>query len=193
MQKQPPQQPPRPPENLRQKLHGWFLGLSIESEPILRGLLMIALISLFALLQTTLLTRFRPFGAIPDLMLPLVVGIAMTAREKWGAAAGVTAAFVIESLGGATLTILPLLYMPVGYLCGIFSIHFFRDSFTVRAMYTVVSTLLRCLFTMIILYATTPHTSLIDAILIAAIPEFFATVLFAPLPHAASQLFRLIK
>lgn len=192
MQKQDPQHTPQP-ESLLQKFYGWFLGLSIEGESVLRGVLMIVLISLFALLQTTLLTRFRPFGATPDLMLPLVVGISMTAKEKWGAVAGIVAAFVIESLGGATLTILPLLYMPVGYLCGILTVHYFRDCFAVRTMYTVVTGLLRAVVTLIILYATTPNTSLIDAVVVAMIPEFFATVLFAPLPHAASLVFRFIK
>ena len=179
-------------ENLLQKWNGWFLGLSIEGESILRGLLMLALICLFALLQTTLLTRFRPFGVTPDIMLPLVVGISMTAREKWGAVSGIVAAFVIESLGGASLTLLPLLYMPVGYICGILSIHYFRDSLAVRGMYTVTTSLLRAIFSLIILYATTPSASLIDALLVVAIPEFFAGILFAPLPHAASLLFRWI-
>ncbi|MBQ7921344.1 MAG: hypothetical protein IJ325_02045 [Clostridia bacterium] len=192
MQIQDPQRTPQP-ESFRQKLNGWFLGFSIEGESLLRGVIMIVLISLFALLQTTLMTRFRPFGAVPDLMLPLVVGIAMTAREKWGAVSGIIAAFVIESLGGASLTILPLLYMPVGYLCGILSIQYFRDCFAVRAMYTVVTGLLRGVVTLIILYATTPNTSLIDAVCVAVIPEFFATVLFTPLAHGASLVFRLVK
>ena len=192
MQKQDPQHTVQP-ESLRQRLNGWFLGFSLEGESILRGILMLVLISLFALLQTTLMTRFRPFGATPDLMLPLVVGIAMTAREKWGAVSGILAAFVIESLGGASLTILPLLYMPIGYLCGILSVHYFRDGFVVRTMYTLLTGMLRAVFTLVLIFSTTPHTSLIDAITISVIPEFFATLLFAPLPHAASLLFRLIK
>ncbi|MBE6569374.1 MAG: hypothetical protein E7658_04035 [Ruminococcaceae bacterium] len=184
---------PLQPESLRQRLNGWFLGISLEGESVLRGVLMILLISLFALLQTTLMTRFRPFGATPDLMLPLVVGIAMTAREKWGAVSGIIAAFVIESLGGATLTILPLFYMPVGYICGILSIHYFRDGFAVRSLYTVVTGILRAVVTLILIFSTTPNTSLPDAFSVAVIPEFFATLLFAPLPHCASLLFRLIK
>ena len=192
MQKQDPTNNPQP-ESLRQKLNGWFLGISLEGESVLRCILMLVLISLFALLQTTLMTRLRIFGVTPDLMLPLVVGIAMTAREKWGAVSGIIAAFVIESLGGASLTILSILYMPVGYLCGILSVHYFRDGFAVRSMYTILTGLLRAVFTLILIFSTTPNTSLVDAICIAVIPEFFATILFAPLPHAASLLFRLIK
>ena len=44
------------PESLRERLHGWFLGLQIEKEPLLRCLLMLTQIVFFALLQTTLFT-----------------------------------------------------------------------------------------------------------------------------------------
>ena len=55
---------PHPAESLRERLHGWFLGLQIEKEPLLRALLTAVLIVFFALLQTTLFTRFRPFGVV---------------------------------------------------------------------------------------------------------------------------------
>ena len=136
----------RQPETLFEKFHGWRLGISIEIEPIIRALVCLVLISFFALLQTTLFTRFQPFGAVPDLMLPLVVAVSMIAREKWGAVTGLAAAFIIESLGGASVTILSLLYMPVGYICGLLTVYYFRDGFAVRALYTGVTALARVLF-----------------------------------------------
>jgi len=182
------------PESFREKLRGWRLGISIEIEPIIRGLLCFLLIILFSLLQTTLFTRFRPFGAIPDLMLPLVTAIAMTTDEKWGAISGLAAAFVIESLGGATVTILALLYMPTGYICGLLSIYYFREGLAVRALYTGVTTLVRCLFTLIILFASTVHVSLPAAFVHAIFPEFLSTILFAFLPHlTVKYTFRLVE
>ena len=73
----------------------------IDTDVLWRVLISAGLLIFFALLQTTIFARFRPFGAVPDLMLPLVIAIGMTEREKWGAVFGVAAAFVIESLGGA--------------------------------------------------------------------------------------------
>ena len=181
------------PESLRERLHGWFLGLQIEKEPLLRCLLLLSQIVFFALLQTTLFTRFRPFWAVPDLMLPLVIGIGMTAGERYGAVAGVLAAFTIESLGGAPLTILPLLYMPAGYVCGILTHQYFRDSVPVRAMFTAIAAVLRALWTVFILFATAGNVSLPDVLTHAALPEIAATLLFAALPHAATYLYRLIK
>ena len=184
----------RQPETLLEKFHGWRLGISIEIEPIIRALVCIMLISFFALLQTTLFTRFQPFGAVPDLLLPLVVAISMIAREKWGAVSGLIAAFVIESLGGVSITILSLLYMPVGYICGLLTVYYFRDGLAVRALYTGVTALARVLFSLLILVLSKPSVSLPNAILYVMIPEFFATVLFAFLPHlAVKYAFRLTE
>ncbi|MBR4962140.1 MAG: hypothetical protein IKY52_14680 [Clostridia bacterium] len=182
------------PETLLEKINGWRLGISIEIEPIIRGLVCLLLISFFALLQTTLFARFRPFGAVPDLLLPLVVAISMTIREKWGAVSGLAAAFIIESLGGATVTILPLLYMPTGYLCGLLTIYYFRNGLAVRAMYTGVTTLARCLFTLIIIYMSSPSVNLPAVLLHITLPEFVSTAVFSFLPHLAVRYaFRLTE
>lgn len=174
--------------NLAERLRGWRLGISINMETVMKGIVCTLLIAFFALLQTTLFTRFRPFGAIPDLMLPLVIAISMTEHEKWGAIIGICAAFVIESLGGESLTLLPLLYMPCGYLCGIFTVHYFRDSIAVRAMYTLGSSLARGVFTAIIALSTLGGISITALFSKALIPEFFANIIFAVIPHLAAKI-----
>ena len=105
-------QKPKSPDSrdsLTEKVRGWRLGLSLDGESLAKGGVCALLLIFFALLQTTLFTRFKPFGAVPDLILPLVAAIGMTEKEKWGAVFGVIAAFVIESLGGSTVTLLPIL------------------------------------------------------------------------------------
>lgn len=183
----------RTPESLREKLHGWFLGIQIEKEPLLRAALTVFLIVFFALLQTTLFTQFRPFGAVPDLMLALVVGVGISAGERWGAVAGLAGAFTIESLGGASLTLLPLLYMPVGYMSGILTNQYFRDSVTVRAMFTAVAAVLRALWTIFLLFVSTEDVSLPAALASAALPEAAATFIFSFIPHLGTCLYRFIK
>ena len=56
-----------------------------------KGIVCALLILLCALLQTTLFARFRPFGAIPDLMLSAVIAISLLEGEKWGAVTGLFA------------------------------------------------------------------------------------------------------
>ncbi len=174
--------------NLIERLRGWRLAISVDAETIMKGIVCTLLIVFFSLLQTTLFTKFRPFGVVPDLMLPLVIAIAMTEHEKWGAICGICAAFVIESLGGESLTLLPLLYMPCGYLCGIFTVHYFRDSIAVRAMYTLGSSIMRGVFTAIIALSTLGGISIVALFSKALIPEFFANILFAALPHFAAKI-----
>lgn len=176
------------PESLGERLHGWRLGFSIDGEALLKAFVLALLLIFFSLLQTTLFTRFRPFDAVPDLILPLVVAVAMVFREKWGAVFGLVAAFVIESLGGSTFTILPILYMLTGYIVGLCAIYYFRDSFAVRALYTVVTSLFRAGFTLVTVLATVGNINLITGISMVVFPEFCANIAFAALPHIIAKL-----
>ena len=165
----------------------WRIWTGIDGQAILKAVVAAALLIFFALLQTTIFARFRPFGVVPDLMLPLVIAVAMTEREKWGAIFGIIAAFVIESLGGAPIFILALLYMPTGYLCGILTVQTFRDSLAVRAMYTAIACAVHSFFTLFLLMSTVGGIDFASAMGNAVIPEFFASLLFAPLPHIAAK------
>lgn len=188
--RKPPEQIPDPGnESLRERLHGWRLGFSLDGEKIAKGFICTLLLIIFSLTQTTLFTRFRPFGAVPDLILPLTVAVAMVLREKWGAVFGLISAFVIESLGGSSFTVLPILYMLTGYIVGLCSVYYFRDSLAVRILYTLFSSAARAVFTMITLAATVGDLNLVYAFSAVIIPEFAANVIFAFLPHIAAKLF----
>ena len=187
--RKPPEQiPDSGNESLRERLHGWRLGVSLDGESIVKGLICAFLLIIFSLTQTTLFTRFRPFGAVPDLILPLTVAIAMVLREKWGAVFGLISAFIIESLGGSSFTILPILYMLTGYIVGICSIYYFRDSVAVRIIYTLFTSAARAAFTLITLFATVGDLDLLYAFTAVLIPEFAANTVFAFLPHIAAKL-----
>ncbi len=167
---------------------GKRLRAGIDGEKLLRAVVAASLLIFFALLQTTLFARFRPFGAVPDLMLPLVIAVSMTEREKFGAIFGLFAAFVVESLGGATVFVLPLLYMPAGYICGILTVHYFRDTFPVRALFTAAACAAHVFFTVFVLLSTVGGIGFGSALSKAAFPEFFSSLVFSPLPHLAAYL-----
>ena len=187
--RKPPEQiPDSGNESLRERLHGWRLGVSLDGESIVKGLICAFLLIIFSLTQTTLFTKFRPFGAVPDLILPLTVAVAMVLREKWGAVFGLISAFIIESLGGSSFTILPILYMLTGYIVGICSIYYFRDSVAVRIIYTLFTSAARAAFTLITLFATVGDLDLLYAFTAVLIPEFAANTVFAFLPHIAAKL-----
>lgn len=164
------------------------VGISVDMDLLLKSLICGGLLILFALLQTTLFSRFRPFGATPDLILPLVVAVAMSEREKFGGIFGLVAAFVIESLGGGAVSVLPLLYMPVGYLVGALSVFYFRDSLVVRILYTVITSLLRSMFTIFTLLATVGGITFISLMGKAVLPELLSTLVFSAFPHLLVKL-----
>lgn len=78
-------------------------------------------ISLFvlALIQTTLAHLAPLLGAIPDLCLLFVLGIAMFDGAEYGGGCGIAAGFLESALGGHGMTLLPLLFFIIGYGIGL--------------------------------------------------------------------------
>lgn len=156
-----------------------------EGDTLLKGAVCGLMILFFALLQTTVFSRFRPFGAVPDLMLPLVVAISMTEGEKWGSVCGIAAAFLVESLGSTGATLLPLLYAAVGYFCPILTTLYFTDSPPVRILYTVLSGIGRALMTLLYLALHVTDFAFLPLIGSVILPEYAATICLSILAHLA--------
>lgn len=70
---------------------------------------------LLAVLQTSFFSVIRVFGAVPDLVLPAVITIAVYDRERMGTVAGIMGGYIADAIGGTGLSLSPLVYM----LCGI--------------------------------------------------------------------------
>ena len=183
--------PPRSPSltfgqalaaELKDLFHSLWYFIYENWERILKGFLCGVLLIFFLLLQTTFFVRFAPFGAVPDLLLSLTAAIAISEGEKWGAVFGLVAAYLSQALGGAATgpALLPLLYMPAGYFCGICAKYYLSDSIPVRILYILSCGAGRGIVTAIsaaaILNATAGEIFL-DIVL----PEFFSTALLAPL------------
>ena len=160
----------------------------IDVDVTLRVVISALLLIFFALLQTTIFARFRFFGAVPDLMLPLVIAVGMTEGARWGAVFGVIAAFVIESLGGAPVSLLALLYAPAGCLAGALTVELFRDSIAVRILFTAVGCAAHMPFTLVTLFWTVEGMTFASAMKEAVLPELLCTAVFAALPHLAAKL-----
>lgn len=116
-------------------------------------------------------------------MLSLVVAISMTEGEKWGACWGLAAAYLIESLGAGHITLLPLLYMPVGYLCPLITRFYLKDSVPIRVLYTLLVSLGRSIFTLLCLALTLSSFSFPHILWNIILPEYASTALCAILPH----------
>lgn len=168
------------------RLNMWRLGISVNADSLVKALIIGALITVFAMLQITVFSKLRPFGATPDLMLPLVIAIGITEGERWGGVTGLAAAFIIECLGSAGITLLPLLYVPCGFIAGVLGTYYMRDSIALRALFTVVTGLLRSVVTLIYVYITFNSPAFSEVFGKVVAPEYLSTVIFAVLPQVAA-------
>lgn len=175
------------PARLIDRFNSWRLGISVDAESVLKGFILALLTVFFTLLQTTLFARFRPFGAIPDLMLPFVIAVGTLEKEKIGAAWALIAAFFIDAAGGSEIMLLPLLYVPSAFAAGILTTHQFRDCVPTAAAYTVVTTFLRGIITFIIASITVHGITWWEIIKHIVVPEFFANLLLAAFPQLLTR------
>ena len=164
-----------------------WLGLYENWENILKGAICAVFLLLLLLLQTTFFVRFAPFGAIPDLLLSLTVAVAISEGERFGAVMGLFCAFFSQALGGVGPALLPLLYMPAGFFCGILARHYLRDSIPVRGIYIVACGAGRAIVTAITA-AVVLHASAAQIFFDKVFPEFFSTAVAAPFVYGIIYL-----
>ncbi|MBE6588045.1 MAG: ECF transporter S component [Ruminococcaceae bacterium] len=194
-----PQKKSPPPEKLtlkeaiiaelRDRLRIIRLSIQVNSEDIIRGAILGAIMILFALLQTTFFVRFAPFGKVPDLMLVFVLAVGVCEGEKWGAVFGLVAAFVIQSLGSSGMgpELLPLVYMPAGCVSGLLSKYYLRHTLPVMTVYVAAAALLRGIVT-VICASFLLKATLGEIILRIAVPEYFSTLVVSPIPFLSVWL-----
>lgn len=81
-------------------------------------------------LQTTLFARIRLFGVVPDLCFLTLILIAYFCGREVGAITGIAAGFAVEALGSVGISLLPVIYLFCGYICG----HFTRAIYPKRIL-----------------------------------------------------------
>lgn len=80
-----------------------------------------AALFLLCVLQTTVLGRWKLFGAVPDLMLCATVLLGYCNGREEGAIGGIAAGTLVAMLGSVGVTVAPVFYMMIGYVCGYFA------------------------------------------------------------------------
>ena len=141
----------------------------------------IALIFIFAVLQTTVFSRYRLFGAVPDITLAFAVAVAFFENEYYASSLGLFAGITVEALGLSSSLILPLIYMLICCFASIIKDKLLSKNFV---SFEVLSA---CSFAVIALYKIalsliSSQTGLVGVISFSVIPEFFSSLVFSPLP-----------
>ena len=132
-----------------------------------------------ALMQTTLLAQFRPFGAVPDMMLLFVLAVAMRENEKWGALFGLLSAVLIEAIGGEGISVLPLFYFFVGYFFPVIAANLLNNSIAVRVLFTLIAVLARMVVSYFTSLTLLPNESFDTLLRYLLVPEAVSTLVVA--------------
>lgn len=160
----------------------------IDAHAIFAVAIRVFLIVLFAVLQTTVFVRFRLFSSTPDLVLAVVLAIAIRDKMIGGAAYGVLAGFIIDSIGAVGFAPNPLFLGAIGLFAGYFSQVRFSDNIAVRAIYIVAAALLKSMLTLMMCALTINGFVLSEVFVTTVMPEFFTTVIFCAVPFSAVWL-----
>lgn len=145
-----------------------------------------ALFLIMIVLQTTLFARFKLFGVIPDLCFLTLILISYFCGREVGAITGIAAGFAVEALGSVGISLLPVLYLFCGYVCG----HFTRAIYPKRILsyltVTAVAVPARMAITFVYIcinYSTIHIPELLLRILLpeAAVNVIFALILYFPI------------
>ncbi|MBE6589493.1 MAG: hypothetical protein E7643_04875 [Ruminococcaceae bacterium] len=152
-------------------------GARERSRIILYTVIIGIMILVLSSLQVSLFGRFRPFGAVPDLMLCLVLCIAFFQGRYTGAITGIAAGFVIEAIGSVGLSLLPVAYMIYGYVVGHYAHAMHTARYPSYLLYLVCGLFLRAALTVAYACLSYRIIHLPDIITYSVLPELFGTAI----------------
>ena len=139
---------------------------------VIVGLLLIVLASM----QASLLSRFRIFGAVCDLMICAVVCMAFLGGRHMGAIVGIAGGFLVEALGSTGVMLLPLFYMLLGYIVGHYA-RAMQKKYTSYLLYLGLTLLYRAVITLFYTCITYQSINLPQIILRILLPEAILTAI----------------
>jgi len=138
-----------------------------------------AVLFVAALLQTSFLPQVGLFGAIPDLVLILVCGVAFYLGPVDGAAFGLVGGILIECFGGAGLAAAPVLYFLMGLAFGVLAKHAFVGKFFHWLVYCVLFCIVKAGYSLLRIVMASGFSNLFDALGASVLPELLGTFLLA--------------
>lgn len=98
----------------------YILGRQAQNRSkMIRYTVVIGLLLFFmAIIQTSVISRVKPFGVSSDVMISVVMGISFFCGCYTGAIVGIAAGFLTDALASVGLSVLPMIYLLIGYVVG---------------------------------------------------------------------------
>lgn len=145
-------------------------------------------ILLLAVLQVSVLGKYRLFGVVPDLMLCLVLCIAFLCGRYAGAITGIGAGFLIEAIGSVGISFLPLAYLIVGYVVGNYASAQGQKLWTNYLLYLGAGMLARAAITLGYILLQYEKVDFLQIFVHILLPEIVLTFLCGALLYAPLRL-----
>lgn len=145
---------------------------------VIYGILGILLI----LLKTTFFSRFRPFGASPDILIVAVAAFALYEGGHAGAIFGAAVGYIADALGGVGAVLLPLPYMLLGYFCGIVATDHYKRSPVLFLIFDACAAVVRAVTTLFYMMLTWHSFDLSVVFPSVIVPEILSTLAVSPFP-----------
>lgn len=134
----------------------------------------LVLIFILAIFQTS---PINIFGHTPDALLALVCAIGFIFGRGYGAIFGLISGVMVWLLGGVGFTLIPILYVLCGYLCGELISRFLSPNFVSFIIFGIMAGVLREIFTLIHFGLISEKFDLWQLINDVIIGEYFAYIL----------------
>ena len=130
-----------------------------------------------AILQTSVFGKLTYIGAVPDLMLCIVLCVAYFNGRHHGAITGLAAGALIETIASSGIVLLPLFYMVFGYVAGHYARAVQPKRLIPYLIYLMFALLLRASITLLYTCLIYQQINLLQIFVHAVIPEMLATAL----------------
>ena len=148
-----------------------------RSRLVVFGVSLAVLLLVGAVLQTSVFGKLTYIGAVPDIMLCIVLCVSYFNGRHNGAITGLAAGALIETMASSGIVLLPLFYMVFGYTAGHYARAVQPKRFIPYLFYLMFALFLRAGVT--ILYACLTYQSihLVQFLVRAVLPEMLATAI----------------
>ena len=158
----------------------YILGRQAKNRSMIIRYCAVIGITLFlnVILQTSVLSRSKPFGVTPDLMICTVLIFSFFLGCHAGGITGIVAGFLTDAFGSVGFSLLPLIYFLVGYFIG----HYIKVLNARRYLFYLpalgITLIVRLFTTLIYTLLSASDFHFPSFMLKLALPELLGTALF---------------
>ena len=164
---------------------------AVSTRQIIKYALLIFTACILSVMQSTF---FKINGSPVGLTLIFVAATGIFFGERDGAILGLLGGIIIDSLAGGVIYTSPLVYMLVGYFCGLCIKRFLSRSLPSFLVYMLLVGLIKQAVNIFYFVMLSDSLNLMEILLGTLLPDYIAFVVFSPAVYlAAFVIFKIVS